>query len=172
MNSSIITNATSLDKNPWEESGAMVYVAITVATFSAVTMCCVWFFKQRWLKTTTYGTVNNKEDIELTTGQDSSSEEELPLDESEYKDDLFEEAEPDSKAFSLDDSGSSEEEHELYKKSKTTFEHGDNKAWPPRCSTTQQCGRQCISHGPHVQRRPYDSNKNSQRAFVFRGHGP
>lgn len=41
MNSSIITNATSLDKNPWEESGAMVYVAITVATFSAVTMCCV-----------------------------------------------------------------------------------------------------------------------------------
>ena len=105
MNSSIITNATSLDKNPWEESGAMVYVAITVATFSAVTMCCVWFFKQRWLKTTTYGTVNNKEDIEL--------EEELPLDDSEYKDDLFEEAEPDSKAFSLDDSGSSEEEHEV-----------------------------------------------------------
>lgn len=76
-------------------------------------MCCVWFFKQRWLKTTTYGTVNNKEDIELTTGQDSSSEEELPLDDSEYKDDLFEEAEPDSKAFSLDDSGSSEEEHEV-----------------------------------------------------------
>lgn len=119
MNSSNITSANSTsanstaaaaDKNPWEESGAMVYVALTVATFSAITMCCVWFFKQRWLKTTTYGTVHNEEeDIELTAGQDASSEEDIPLDEPEYKDDPS--AAPDSSVFTLDDSDSSSAEH-------------------------------------------------------------
>jgi hypothetical protein len=106
-----VTNATTVNKNPWEESGAMVYVALTVATFSAVTMCCVWFFKQRWLKTTNYGTVNNdEEDIELTGEQDSSSEEEIPLD--NYKDDPQKSestTETDSRVFTLDDSGSDEE---------------------------------------------------------------
>ena len=109
MNSTNITNATpTASKNPWEESGAMVYVALTIATFSAVTMCCVWFFKQRWLKTTTYGTVNNEEeDIELTGERDSSSEEEIPLD--DYKDDPQTD-ELDSKVFTLDDSGSEQEQ--------------------------------------------------------------
>lgn len=106
-----VTNATTVNKNPWEESGAMVYVALTVATFSAVTMCCVWFFKQRWLKTTNYGTVNNdEEDIELTGEQDSSSEEEIPLD--NYKDDPQKSeatTKTDSRVFTLDESGSDEE---------------------------------------------------------------
>ena len=102
----VIRNATTTGRNPWEESGAMVYVALTVATFSAVTMCCVWFFKQRWLKTTTYGTVNDaEEDIELTAEHDS--EEEIPLD--EYKDDP---QTLDSKIFTLEDSGSEDEERE------------------------------------------------------------
>ena len=103
MNST--TNATAATKNPWEESGAMVYVALTVATFSAVTMCCVWFFKQRWLKKTTYGTVNHEEqDIELTA--DDDSEEEIPLD--DYKD------VQNPPAFTLDDSdedGELEQDH-------------------------------------------------------------
>ena len=112
MNST--TNATvgttTDSKNPWEESGAMVYVALTVATFSAVTMCCVWFFKQRWLKTTTYGTVNEEEDdMELTAGHDSSSEEEIPLD--NYTDDP-QTVEPDSSAFTLDGSDADEEQEE------------------------------------------------------------
>jgi len=115
MNATNITNATAgpaASKNPWEESGAMVYVALTVATFAAVTMCCVWFFKQRWLKTTTYGTVH-EEDIELTG--DSSSEEELPLDDEipldDYKDDP-QTANPDSSAFTLDASDDEEEQEE------------------------------------------------------------
>jgi len=112
MNSTNITNATTgpaASKNPWEESGAMVYVALTVATFSAVTMCCVWFFKQRWLKTTTYNTVNEEEAIELTGEPDSSSEEEIPLD--DYKDDP-QTVEPDSSAFTLDGSDADEEQEE------------------------------------------------------------
>jgi len=42
MNATNTTTAPSQD-DPWKESGAMVYVALSVATFSAVTMCCVWF---------------------------------------------------------------------------------------------------------------------------------
>lgn len=133
MNSSNITNATTTvtetPKNPWEESGAMVYVALTVATFSAITMCCVWFFKQRWLKTTRYNTVNEEdEDIELTANQESS-EEDIPLHDEGYKDEPIDEGykdEPiddgsdkdspppvDASAFTLEgSSSSSEEEHE------------------------------------------------------------
>lgn len=132
MNSSNITNATTsvteTPKNPWEESGAMVYVALTVATFSAITMCCVWFFKQRWLKTTRYGTVHEEdEDIELTANHESS-EEDIPLHDEGYKDEPIDEGsvEPmdedsdkdspppvDASAFTLEgSSSSSEEEHE------------------------------------------------------------
>lgn len=119
MNASNITNPTVATKNPWKESGAMVYVALTVATFSAVTMCCVWFFKQRWLKITAYGTVNNEEeDIELTAGHESS-EEDIPLEEPEYKDDPPEPsrdpAEPSPGVFTLDGSDESDaDDHETY----------------------------------------------------------
>jgi hypothetical protein len=50
--------------NPWKESGAMVYVALTVATFSATTMCCVWFVKRHQAQTT-YQPVD-EEEMELT----------------------------------------------------------------------------------------------------------
>ena len=86
-------NITSVS-DPWVESGAMVYVALTVATLSAVIMCCTWFVKQRVNKSD-YGTVNVSEEEE--------EEEDIPL-----------VAEEDSTAFTLDDSsadeGSSEEE--------------------------------------------------------------
>lgn len=62
-------------KDPWTESGSMVYVALTVATMSALTMCCIWFFKQKWLRETKYNTVN-EEDVELTANQDFSDDEE------------------------------------------------------------------------------------------------
>jgi|TARA_B110000977_G_C11082410_1_gene493340 hypothetical protein len=41
MNST--SNATSTESDPWVESGALVYVAITVVVSAAVIMCCSWF---------------------------------------------------------------------------------------------------------------------------------
>ena len=71
--------------NPWVESGAMVYVALTVATLSAVIMCCVWFVKHRLNnKKNRYGSVSTgEEQIELKQADqlDSGSEEEIDLDE-------------------------------------------------------------------------------------------
>lgn len=65
------TTDIDTNNNPWVESGAMVYVAITVATMSAVIMCCTWFIThntalQRWLGSTTqYNGVDEEEEIEL-----------------------------------------------------------------------------------------------------------
>ena len=82
-------NQTSINdqtSNPWVESGAMVYVALTVATLSAVIMCCVWFVKHRLNSNVTnrYGSLssNAEEQIELKQSDqlDSGSEEEIPLD--------------------------------------------------------------------------------------------
>jgi len=70
-------NATSpadidTNNNPWVESGAMVYVAITVATMSAVIMCCTWFIThntviQRWWHGASHygGLDGEEEEIEL-----------------------------------------------------------------------------------------------------------
>jgi len=44
----------------WKESGAMVYVALTVATFSAVLTCCIWFAKKH-VKKTPYNPVGSQE---------------------------------------------------------------------------------------------------------------
>ena len=51
----------------WSESGAMVYVAITVAILSAVVMCCVWTLRRHPLRrpTQTYNTVDDEEKVEL-----------------------------------------------------------------------------------------------------------
>ena len=45
MNSTFNTtnNASSTGPSPWVESGALVYVAMTVAVCAAVIMCCTWF---------------------------------------------------------------------------------------------------------------------------------
>jgi hypothetical protein len=90
------TNQTHVNDNqttnPWVESGAMVYVALTVATLSAVIMCCVWFVKHRLNnKKNKYGSVSTgEEQIELKQAdqldsgseeENSGSEEEIDLDE-------------------------------------------------------------------------------------------
>jgi len=108
--SNVTHNQTITDSqnNAWVESGAMVYIALTVASLSAVIMCCVWFFKHR-LDKNRYGTVSTdgehvelnsrdtqsdgEEEIDLT---DSGSKTAVPVD--EYKD-----------AFTLEDPGSSSE---------------------------------------------------------------
>ena len=103
------TNVTDLisEPNPWKESGAMVYVALTVATFSALTICCVWFFKQRWLEQSNYTSVDEREDVELVGHKDSEdSEEEIPLDEDSYRDNDT----PDSSSFTLEDEDDSEDD--------------------------------------------------------------
>jgi len=80
------TSSVGQTSNPWVESGAMVYVALTVATLSAVIMCCVWFVKHRLNSNVTnrYGSVstNTEEQIELKQSDqlDSGSEEDIPLD--------------------------------------------------------------------------------------------
>lgn len=37
------TNTRPVPEDPWVESGALVYVAMTVAVCAAVIMCCTWF---------------------------------------------------------------------------------------------------------------------------------
>ena len=51
----------------WSESGAMVYVAITVAILSAVVMCCAWTITRYQFRrqTLTYDTVYDEENVEL-----------------------------------------------------------------------------------------------------------
>ena len=80
--SDTITSGTTSE--PWKESGAMVYVALTVATLSAVIMCCVWFIKQRI--NNDYGTVREDDEEEVeddeplyfsTTGNNTQPTEEI-----------------------------------------------------------------------------------------------
>ena len=74
----------------WKESGAMVYVALTVATFAAVLTCCIWISKKK----KSYNPVESseeEEEVELTgennehnvdprfTLEDSEEEEEIDL---------------------------------------------------------------------------------------------
>ncbi len=78
-----VSNSTAFDPtnvDPWVESGAMVYVALTVATFSAVMMCCTWFLKEQWTKTTKYSELNAEEQIELKSQLSQESDEDIPLD--------------------------------------------------------------------------------------------
>ena len=63
------TNTNDSD-NPWEESGAMVYVALTVATFSALTMCCIWIASRhpnvrRWCRLGPRYTTLDEDKIQL-----------------------------------------------------------------------------------------------------------
>ena len=110
MNSSNANTTILLD--PWVESGAMVYVALTVATFSAVMMCCTWFFKQRWLDKRDYNTLDREEHIELTSQTlDEDEEEEISLNAEEARSetsmcgsgDPSDEEEPGIDSFTFDD---------------------------------------------------------------------
>ena len=76
------TNQTSqgnqtLSQTAWEESGAMVYVALTVATISAIIMCCTWFVRQKWFLKG-YNNVRSTEHVELNQ-MDDEEDEEIPL---------------------------------------------------------------------------------------------
>jgi len=110
MNITNITNTSDTvasgptTSEPWKESGAMVYVALTVATLSAVIMCCVWFIKQRI--NNDYGTVREDEEEEIELNRRSPSPE--PNAFSEQK--IEEVASPG--AFTLEDSGSDTSERE------------------------------------------------------------
>jgi len=109
MNQTNITNTSDTvtsgtTSEPWKESGAMVYVALTVATLSAVIMCCVWFIKQRI--NNDYGTVREDEEEEIELNRRSPSPE--PGTFSEQKIDN----QPNSEAFTLEDSGSDTSERE------------------------------------------------------------
>lgn len=69
-----MSNVTNV-QNAWVESGAMVYVSLTVATFSAIVMCCTWFVThnrdiKQWWSGENYGVVDDGEDIELTGDSD------------------------------------------------------------------------------------------------------
>ena len=96
--------------NPWVESGAMVYVAITVATLSAVIMCCTWFIThnsalQRWWHDKAhYNGIDEEEEIELI---DEPKKEGESRKETGYTDDEQQESVDDvGDVFTLEDSGS------------------------------------------------------------------
>ena len=109
MNATNIT-IENTNETPWVESGAMVYVAITVATMSAVIMCCTWFVThnkpmQRWWNGSVQynGIGDDEEEIQLTPVE----EEERESGQKFYTD------EPSSKeAFTLDDLSDSSSETE------------------------------------------------------------
>ena len=63
----------------WSESGAMVYVAITVAILSAVVMCCAWTLTRYPLRrqTLTYNTVDDEEQVELCEAAAENEEEDI-----------------------------------------------------------------------------------------------
>lgn len=103
------TSDMNTNNNPWVESGAMVYVAITVATMSAVIMCCTWFIThntalQRWWHgKAQYGGLDEEEEeeIELIEEKNDTNPESS---EKSYTDSQQE----DTSAFSLEDGGSSD----------------------------------------------------------------
>lgn len=69
----------------WKESGAMVYVALTVCTFAAVLTCCIWFTKKHRSIDKVYNQVN-AEEVELTTEEKAETEhtnEEFTLEDSD-----------------------------------------------------------------------------------------
>ena len=102
--SDTVTSGTT--SQPWKESGAMVYVALTVATLSAVIMCCVWFIKQRI--NNDYGTVREDDEEEVELNRRSPSPEADTFDEKLPE----EEQPPNSDAFTLEDSDSDTSEKE------------------------------------------------------------
>ena len=63
----------------WSESGAMVYVAITVAILSAVVMCCAWILSRHPFlrRRQTYNTVDGEENVELCDAAAENEEEDI-----------------------------------------------------------------------------------------------
>lgn len=91
----------TIPKEDWVESSAMVYVALTVATFSALTIFCVWFFKNRLSKRPLrYNTLDAEEELELAARSGSDDEIDIPLDAPATKE----------SAFTLNDSSEEDDE--------------------------------------------------------------
>jgi len=96
------------NNNPWVESGAMVYVAITVATMSAVIMCCTWFIThnsamQRWWHgKAQYDGVDDEEEIELIVEPQKEDESRK---ETGYTDDEVDEVDEATDKLAPDDVG-------------------------------------------------------------------
>lgn len=122
MNQTNQTNQTNPTIDPtrdnssqvWEESGAMVYVALTVATLSAVIMCCVWFIKQRM--NNGYGSLDGEtpeEEVELRKSTTPVQEEEEC--ESKSSRDVFTLEGSESGSDESVDLGFSDEPQEQYK---------------------------------------------------------
>lgn len=121
------TNVTRVSVDPWVESGAMVYVALTVATFSALIMCCTWVFKEYFAKTKDYTSIDREEEIELTSNRNDhqSSDEEISLTFLEEERSPMLSAhedtpEPGPEAFSIENSESEDEDREADRESLTT----------------------------------------------------
>ena len=71
----------------WKESGAMVYVALTVATFAAVLTCCVWVAKKHRKKP--YTPIDSDgEEVELTAEEELTEAAKFTLDDSEEEIDM------------------------------------------------------------------------------------
>lgn len=122
------SNQTNIsDADPWEESGAMVYVALTVATFSAVTMCCVWFITKhssvrKWFRLgETYDTLESAEDqIQLNIREDSDSINDSDSPRHQYKKDIEHQEVVENMANSiLAETSETKDEH-------YTIEHSDS----------------------------------------------
>ena len=98
------TNSTQNIRDTWKESGAMVYVALTVAVFSMVTMCCIWFIKHRNIQDRAdYDPV--EEEVELTRPESSEEEIDLGLDDREHS-----ASKDNTGAFTLEGSDSNSED--------------------------------------------------------------
>jgi len=114
-----ITNSSSEPgrfgpEDPWVESGALVYVAMTIAVCAAVIMCCTWFLtnnetsralyaKYCWKKNI-YNVIDEEEEIELRPNQ---SPEDSDEDEFGKVEDVLPSV--DNAAFTLEGSDSDDE---------------------------------------------------------------
>jgi len=107
MNSTSNTTSTVTMSDPWVESGALVYVAITVVVSAVVIMCCSWFLvhnetTKRCCETycgrkKRYTEVDEEEEIELNATFEETEEEHGTLDDT-------------MDAFTIDEDGSEDRE--------------------------------------------------------------
>lgn len=129
MNSTSNTTSAVTESDPWVESGALVYVAITVVVSAAVIMCCSWFLVHnettkrccetycgRKKRYTEVDDDDDEEEIELNGTFDGDTfEEAVSKNEAETFEDEHGKLEDDTSAFTIDDASSSgaEDDDEL-----------------------------------------------------------
>jgi len=110
-----ITNSSSEPSHtgpgdPWVESGALVYVAMTIAVCAAVIMCCTWFLTNNETSKALYAKYCWKKNIYNEVVNDEEEEIELRLNQSpQDSDDELQTGEfikslPEIDVFTLEDS--------------------------------------------------------------------